>query len=71
MLLLIAGWSQILAWIFDFCENTRLETWLMTGSVDQIFLFKEMVFIKFSIGIIGFLIGSGAHLYACMLSKAD
>ncbi|MBK8503136.1 MAG: hypothetical protein IPL46_13515 [Saprospiraceae bacterium] len=71
LMLLIAACSQVLAWLFDFCENARLETWLMAGSVDQIILFKEMVFSKFSIGIIGFLIGAGAHLYAWLLSKAD
>jgi hypothetical protein len=52
-------------------ENARLEAWLKAGLIERIFLFKEMVFIKFSIGIIGFLIGTRVHLYAWLLSKAD
>jgi hypothetical protein len=68
-LLLIAGWLQILAWTFDFCENTRLENWLVRGSVDRILLFKEMVFMKFTIGIVGFLLGSGTYLYTLLIPK--
>lgn len=69
VLLLVAGWSQLLAWTFDFCENSRLENWLVKGSVDDIFLFKEMVFLKFCIGILGFLFGGGFYFYTWLMRK--
>ena len=67
--LLTVGLSQLLAWGFDFCENARLENWLTQGFVHQIFLFKEMVFIKFFIGIAGALLGMGVHLYIYLVSR--
>ena len=62
-LLLFLGWAQILAWSFDFCENTRLLHWLQQGKLTSIFLFKEMVLLKFVIGILGFLVATGVLVF--------
>lgn len=51
-----AALFQIIAWLFDFCENVRLEKWIDQGTVGNMFLFKSMVVVKFLIGIIGVLL---------------
>jgi len=68
-LLMFFGGAQLVAWGFDFCENARLETWLSQGGVESIFLFKEMVLLKFVIGIMGFLLAAGVFIFLSLHSR--
>lgn len=47
---------QLIAWLFDFCENIRLEKWISQNIVGNMFLFEPMVYAKFSIAIIGLIL---------------
>lgn len=47
---------QLIAWLFDFCENIRLEKWIIQNAVGNMFLFEPMVYAKFSIAIIGLIL---------------
>ena len=44
---------QLLAWLFDYCENIRLEKWIKSSQVGNDFLFEPMVYTKFGIAIVG------------------
>jgi len=47
---------QLIAWLFDFCENIRLEKWIIQNAVGNMFLFEPMVYVKFYIAIIGLIL---------------
>jgi len=44
---------QLLAWIFDIVENVRLTNWINQGYAESLFLFEEMVRLKFFFAIAG------------------
>jgi len=46
---------QLLAWVFDIVENVRLTTWINQGYAENLFLFEDMVRLKFFFGIVGVL----------------
>jgi hypothetical protein len=48
----LAG-MQLLAWVFDIVENVRLTTWINQGYAENLFLFEDMVRLKFFFGIVG------------------
>ncbi|MBK9733565.1 MAG: hypothetical protein IPO92_00815 [Saprospiraceae bacterium] len=64
------GIAQLFAWLFDFCENVRLEKWINQGVAGNMFLFEEMVMIKFAIGILGALLAIISMVYYVVKIKA-
>lgn len=44
---------QLLAWVFDIVENVRLTYWINQGYAEDIYMFENMVRLKFFFAIVG------------------